>query len=71
VLFCEAKRRELAAEELRPPRLLGGRDLLAMGYPAGPRIGEILRAVDDAQLDGALRTRDDAERFVRTRFPRP
>lgn len=69
VLFCEAKRRELAAEELRPPRLLGGRDLLAMGHPAGPRIGEILRAVEDAQLDGALTTRAEAEAFVRERFP--
>lgn len=70
ILFCEAKRRELAAEELRPPRLLGGRDLLAMGYPAGPRIGEILRAVEDAQLDGVLRTEADAQAFVRDRFSR-
>jgi poly(A) polymerase len=70
VLFCEAKRRELAIEELRPPPLLGGRDVLAMGYEAGPRIGEILRAIEDAQLDGALRTREEAESFVRDRFPR-
>lgn len=69
VLFCEAKRRELAAEELRPAPLLGGRDVLAMGHPAGPRIGEILRAVEDAQLDGTLRTRAEAEAFVRARFP--
>jgi len=69
VLFCEAKRRELAAEDLRPPPLLGGRDVLAMGHPPGPRIGEILRAVEDAQLDGTLRTREEAEAFVRDRFP--
>jgi hypothetical protein len=41
-----------------------------MGYEAGPRIGEILRAIEDAQLDGALRTREEAESFVRDRFPR-
>lgn len=69
VLFCDARRRELDAEQLRPARLLGGHDVLAMGYPAGPRIGEILRAVEDAQLDGAVRTRAEAETFVRERFP--
>jgi hypothetical protein len=71
VIFCEAKRREMATEELRPAPLLSGRDILAMGHPPGPRIGEILRAVEDAQLDGALRTREEATVFVRERFPGP
>lgn len=69
VLFCEAKRTELAAEELRPPPLLGGHDLLALGYPPGPTLGRILRALEDAQLDGVVRTRDEAEAFVCERFP--
>jgi poly(A) polymerase len=69
VLFCERRRGELAAEGLRPPRLLGGDDLLAMGYAAGPRLGEILRALEEAQLEGEVGTREDAERFVHARFP--
>ena len=69
VLFCERRKAELGAEALRPPRLLGGTDLLALGYRAGPRIGEILRAVEDAQLEGEVRTREDAEALVRARFP--
>jgi tRNA nucleotidyltransferase/poly(A) polymerase len=69
VLFCERRRAELGAEALRPPRLLGGADLLALGYRAGPRIGEILRALEDAQLEGEVRTRQDAEALVRARFP--
>ncbi len=70
VLFCERRRAELESEApLRPPRLLGGRELLAMGHAAGPRVGEILRALEDAQLEGDVRTRADAERFVRERFP--
>jgi putative nucleotidyltransferase with HDIG domain len=69
VLFCERRRAELGAAALRPPRLLGGDDLMAMGYPPGPRLGEILRAVEDAQLDGTIGDRGAAEAFVRERFP--
>jgi len=68
VLFCERRRTELQHEPLRPPRLLGGDDLLALGYPAGPRIGEILQALEEAQLEGEVGTREQAERFVRARF---
>jgi tRNA nucleotidyltransferase/poly(A) polymerase len=69
VLFCERRKAELGAEALRPPRLLGGTELIALGYRAGPRIGEILRALEDAQLEGEVRTREDAEALVRARFP--
>ena len=69
VLFCERRRAELRAEELQPPRLLTGADLLTMGYAAGPRIGEILRLLEDAQLEGEVTSRAAAETFVRERFP--
>jgi poly(A) polymerase len=69
VLFCERRRLELCAEELRPPRLLSGAELLAMGYAAGPRVGEILRSLEDAQLEGEVTTRAAAETYVRERFP--
>ena len=69
VLFCERRRAELRAEELQPPRLLTGADLLTMGYAAGPRIGEILRTLEDAQLEGEVTSRAAAETFVRERFP--
>jgi poly(A) polymerase len=69
VLFCERRRAGLRAEELQPPRLLTGADLLTMGYPAGPRIGEILRLLEDAQLEGEVTSRAAAETFVRERFP--
>src|SRR5579885_2411410 len=69
VLFCERRRAELATEGLRPPRLLGGDDLIALGYAPGPRLGAILRALEDAQLEGEVRTREEALALVRTRFP--
>jgi tRNA nucleotidyltransferase/poly(A) polymerase len=69
VLFCQRRKAELGVERLRPPRLLGGADLIAMGYRPGPLLGEILRAVEEAQLEGDVATRDAAATFVRARFP--
>jgi poly(A) polymerase len=69
VLYCERRRAELAVEELRPPRLLSGHDLMVLGHPPGPRLGEILHAIEEAQLEGEVRTRADALRLVRERFP--
>ena len=40
--------------------ILLGRHLLALGLPPGPRIGEILKAVYEQQLDGTVTTRDQA-----------
>src|SRR5881628_3747705 len=71
VEFCERRRTELAAREvIRPPRLLGGHDLIALGYAPGPRFGEILAALEEAQLEGQVGTREEAERFVAERYPR-
>ncbi|TMB41842.1 MAG: CCA tRNA nucleotidyltransferase [Deltaproteobacteria bacterium] len=69
VEFCAQRRAELAREEIRPPRLLGGDDLIDLGYQPGPRLGEILRALEEAQLEGEVTSRVEAERFVRSRFP--
>jgi poly(A) polymerase len=70
VEFCAERRAVLGEHEIKPPRLLGGDDLLALGYAPGPRIGEMLRALEEAQLEGRVRTRDDAARFVRETFGR-
>jgi poly(A) polymerase len=58
--FARRAIRRMPAEELRPPRLLSGHDLLDMGYRQGPGIGEILRALEEEQLEGRLTTRDEA-----------
>jgi len=63
--FCRQKLEELGAEQIKPPPLLRGHDLLAMGLTPGPRFGEILTAVADAQLEGRLTTRDEALAWVR------
>ena len=46
---------------------LRGPDLIALGVPAGPAVGEMLRELRDARLDGMLTTRRDEEALVRAR----
>jgi poly(A) polymerase len=71
VAFCERRRTELAqVEDVRPPRLLGGDDLIALGYRPGPLFTEILAALEEAQLEGEVRTRDEAVALVTGRYPR-
>jgi poly(A) polymerase len=51
---------ETPAEEIRPPRLLTGDDLLAIGLKPGPAFKEILNAVEEAQLNDSISTREEA-----------
>jgi len=68
--FCKRKLDELGAEQIRPEPLLRGKDLIRMGYTPGPLFSEILTTVEDAQLDGTISTREEAERLVTEKFPR-
>lgn len=56
-------------EIMRPSPLVSGNDLIAAGHVPGPKFKEILSAVEDAQLEGRLSSRDAALEFVRTEFP--
>jgi len=42
------------------PNLISGHDLMALGLPAGPRIGAILKAVREGQDAGFIKTREEA-----------
>jgi tRNA nucleotidyltransferase (CCA-adding enzyme) len=55
----------LGVEHAPPAPLLLGRHLIAMGVPPGPRMGELLRAVYEQQLDGQVTTLDEAEAAAR------
>ena len=48
--------------------LLSGDDLLALGVAQGPLVGELLRELLDARLDGLVRSRSDEESLVRRRL---
>jgi tRNA nucleotidyltransferase (CCA-adding enzyme) len=57
--------RALGVEHQPPAPLLLGRHLLALGLTPGPRVGEILKQVYEKQLDGEVRTVEEALREAR------
>jgi len=59
---------ETPPEQVRPPRLLSGDDLVQLGYRPGPAFKAILEAVEEAQLNGTLHTHEDALRLVQAKF---
>lgn len=66
--FCRTATDELSAEQMKPEPLIDGRDLIALGVSPGPIYKVILRAVEDAQLEGTLATREQALDFVKAGF---
>lgn len=53
-------------EVVSPPRLIGGRDLMAeFGLSPGPRLGELLERVREAQAEGRVASREEALTLVR------
>ena len=67
--FVRERFESMPEETMRPNPLITGRELIAAGYQPGERFKEMLRAVEDAQLEGMIGTRDEALRLVRERFP--
>ncbi|HZP22451.1 MAG TPA: CCA tRNA nucleotidyltransferase [Terriglobales bacterium] len=67
--FVRRRLEETPQEEIRPALLLNGDDLIRLGYPPGPGFREMLSAIEDAQLEGTLHTRDEALSFVLSEFP--
>jgi tRNA nucleotidyltransferase/poly(A) polymerase len=63
--FVRQKQQEFGDEQLRPPRLLTGRDLIDAGFQPGPIFGEVLEAVETAQLEGEVQTREQALSLAR------
>ncbi|MGA9063191.1 MAG: CCA tRNA nucleotidyltransferase [Terracidiphilus sp.] len=59
----------MPAEVVRPKLLITGRELIAAGYEPGARFREMLRAAEDAQLEGTIATAEEALKLVRERFP--
>jgi len=57
--------RQLEVAERPPDPLLQGRHVLELGVSPGPEVGRIVRAVYERQLDGAVRTLDEAREEAR------
>ena len=80
-LDCNASHRDLSLyeyakdkfentpqEQVRPAPLLSGNDLIAAGWQPGPHFKTALEAVEDAQLEGRLTSKEEALSFVLTNF---
>jgi poly(A) polymerase len=48
----------------RRPKLLSGHDLIRLGLKPGPRFRQLLTAVEEAQWEGIVRTREEALEMV-------
>jgi poly(A) polymerase len=55
----------MSPEEIEPPRLINGRDLLAMGIPPGRSLGVMLDTIYEAQLEGSIQSRSQALEVAR------
>ena len=66
--FLLRKREEFANEPIIPLPLVRGDDLIALGLKPGPKFGEILEAAETQQLEGKLRTREEALEWVRREY---
>jgi poly(A) polymerase len=67
--YSREQLRSMPPEAIRPIPLITGRDLIEAGYEPGPRFKEVLTAVEDAQLEGRLTSREAAMEYVLREFP--
>lgn len=61
----------MPGETVRPKPLITGRELIAAGYVPGAGFKEMLRAAEDAQLEGAVATEEEALKLIAERFGVP
>jgi poly(A) polymerase len=66
--FAKSKLEQLPPEELRPARLLTGRDLIEAGYPPGPDFTRMLEMAEDAQLEARIHSTAEALELVKSAF---
>ena len=66
--FCRQKMAELKHEEIHPPPLVTGKDLIALGLEPGPMFHVILDRVKEAQLEGELRDRQQALDWIEKEY---
>ncbi len=66
--FVRASYESMPEETVRPAPLVTGRELIAAGYRPGPQFKDMLQAVEDAQLEGAITSSEEALALVRERF---
>jgi tRNA nucleotidyltransferase/poly(A) polymerase len=55
-------------EVVHPLPLLNGHDVMALGYSTGPKVGEILNFIRGKQVEGEIKTREEALKLLKETF---
>lgn len=66
--FIRKKLEEYKHTEIKPKPLLSGNDLIDLGYEPGPLFSEILNDVEEQQLEGTLKNKNEAVEYVEQNF---
>jgi poly(A) polymerase len=66
--FVRERYEAMPEEDVRPVPLITGRELIAAGYTPGPPFKEVLRAIEDAQLEGSITTQEEALALAREKL---
>jgi poly(A) polymerase len=66
--FAKERYEQMPEEQVRPALLVTGKDLIDAGYQPGPRFKEMLATAEDAQLEGAIQSREEGLTLLRERF---
>jgi poly(A) polymerase len=66
--FCQQKLLEFSPDELSPPPLVNGHDLIELGLRPGPLFGRILHRVRDLQYEGTLSTPAEARQYIQAHY---
>jgi poly(A) polymerase len=65
VEYCEQLLKQWTAADLDPPPVLTGEGLMELGLEPGPQFKRLLDAVREAQLEGTVKTKDQALELVK------
>ena len=57
--------RDLEAEAKKPPRLVTGHDIKALGLPPGPVYKKILNEIEEMRAEGTVKTREEALQILK------
>lgn len=69
--FCIQQLASLTQQQLSPPPLITGHDLITLGFTPGPAFARILSDVEDRQLEGSLTDKTAALEYVKSVMPIP
>lgn len=66
--FVKDKLGSYEPEEIRPPRILTGNDLIGFGFTPGPFFKTVIEDVEDKQLEGVITSREQALEYVQKTY---